>query len=137
LTRAKRKLHAYLSIHTIEIAQTTRNEVGRVNFFKKKGREKMTTLTRRGLLKQSSVGAVVGILAATAAADAPSIMETTVASSSSVTSEVSGMANTLDTPLVAYISNPMADEISVMVGTKEIIIHNSEFVGQLLRMVGH
>jgi hypothetical protein len=95
----------------------------------------MTTLTRRGLLKQGSIGAVVGILTATAAADAPNIMETAI-SSSSVTSEVTGMATMLDTPLVAYISNPMAGEISVMVGTKEIIVHDSEFVGQLLRMAG-
>ncbi|HVA92836.1 MAG TPA: hypothetical protein VNL71_23690 [Chloroflexota bacterium] len=88
----------------------------------------MAKLTRNGFLKQASAGAAtIGALTALPglAATAHAAPKTTV--------EADLSAATLREPLVAYVREAASGEISLLVGTREITLHNPELVMQLIR----
>ena len=88
----------------------------------------MAKLTRRGFFRHTSVSvATLGMLAAVpsleAVAEAPEVP--------AVELPTAGLAE----PLVAHVSNLATGEVSIMVGTREVIYRDPEFVMRLLRAV--
>jgi len=80
----------------------------------------MTDSTRRGFLAMAGAGAAaVGVAALAPAADA-----STPSSSKAVT--VTG-------PVVAYIHDVSKGELSVMIGEREVIVHDHDLVNRLAR----
>ena len=85
----------------------------------------MTKQTRRRFLKQSSVGvATVGVLAA-----APRLAAVAAPANTSVT-ELS--TTTMSGPLMAYVRDLARGELGVLVGTREVILHDPDLVVRLL-----
>jgi hypothetical protein len=90
----------------------------------------MAKLARRGFLKQTSAGvAAVGLLAAIPVAASPEVTD----SAETGLSELSAAG--LPETLVAHISDFSTGEISLLVGTQEIIYRDPELVARLLRAV--
>lgn len=86
----------------------------------------MATLTRRALLRQTSVGAAsLGALAAV-----PGLASAYAASALRATDR-SGV--TLHEPLAAYVRDMAAGEIALLVGAREIIVHDHELVRRLVK----
>jgi hypothetical protein len=89
---------------------------------------KVDKLTRRGLIKQTSVGAAtIGALMTVpgmAAAHAAPMVRGTGRSS-----------GTLQGPLVAHVRDASTGEIALMVGTREVIVHDPALVRRLIRAV--
>ena len=88
----------------------------------------MAKLTRRGFLGQTSVGvATIGMLTTVpglaAVSDASEVVET----------DLSTVA--LSEPLLAHVSDLATGEISLLVGTQEIIYRDPELVMRLLKAV--
>ena len=85
----------------------------------------MTDATRRGFLIMAGAGAAaVGV-----AAVAPAAGEATP------TPKVTrpGRASTASGPLVAYVRDPRKGNVSVMVGEREVVVHDPELVARLTR----
>ena len=83
----------------------------------------MTDATRRGLLIMAGAGAAaVGV-----AAVAPAAGEATP----KITRP--GRASTASGPLVAYVRDPRKGNVSVMVGEREVVVHDPELVARLTR----
>jgi hypothetical protein len=90
----------------------------------------MTKQTRRGFLKQTSVSlATLGVLTTVPLAASPEV--TDVAVSDAAMAELS--AAELAGPLIAHVRDLAAGEISLLVGTQEIIYRDPELVLRLLR----
>jgi hypothetical protein len=90
----------------------------------------MAKLTRRGFLGQTSAGvATFGLLAAVPLATSPEM--TDIAASDAAATELT--AAELAGPIVAHVRDFATGEIGLMVGTREIIYHDSELVARLLR----
>jgi hypothetical protein len=90
---------------------------------------KMAKLTRRGLLKTTSIGAAtVGVLAAGFTA-APRLAA--MAAPSDATTELS--AASVSGPMVAYVRDLARGEVGVLVGEREIIYRDPDFVMRLLK----
>lgn len=88
----------------------------------------MAKLTRRGFFRQTSVRvATLGMLAAV-----PSLEVVTEASDVPAAELPTA---TLAEPVVAHVSDLATGEVSVMVGTREIIYRDPEFVMRLLKAV--
>ncbi len=88
----------------------------------------MVKLTRRGFFRQTSISAAtLGMLAAVpsleAIAEAPEVPAAELP-----TGIFAG-------PMVAHVSDLATGEVSVMVGTREVIYRDPEFVMRLLKAV--
>jgi hypothetical protein len=83
----------------------------------------MPTFTRRGLIKQSSIGAATAgaLLAVPGLASGPA----GAAASASVTLPTE--------PMAAYVRNAASGEISLLIGRREIVIHDPELVQRLAK----
>jgi hypothetical protein len=82
----------------------------------------MATFSRRGLIKQTSLGAATaGALFA-----APTFVH--------AASAASALAVPMPRePLAAYVHNAASGEISLLVGQREVIIHDPELVRRLVQ----
>lgn len=90
----------------------------------------MAKLARRGFLKQTSAGvAALGLLAAVPIAATPEVTDTAETGMSELP------AAGLPEALVAHISDLSTGEVSLLVGTQEIIFRDPELVARLLRAV--
>lgn len=88
----------------------------------------MAKLTRRGFFRQTSINvATLGMLAAVPSLEA--VAETPEVPTAEL--PAAGLAE----PVVAHVSNLATGEVSVMVGTREIIYRDPEFVMRLLKVV--
>ena len=90
----------------------------------------MAKLTRRHLLYQSSMGAAaVGMLpvAARFVAVAPS------AAVPEVAAEAEAPVAVLSEPLVAFIHTAVPNELTLMVGTREIIVRDAALIARLVQ----
>lgn len=87
-------------------------------------------LTRRHLLYQSSVGAAaVGILPAAARLGA--VAPPAVAAPQAVT-EAEAPAAALSEPIVAYIHTATPEALTLLVGTREIVVHDAALIARLV-----
>ncbi len=92
----------------------------------------MAQLTRRNLLKKTSTGALVaGALAVVpgGAAFAAGRTETP-----DLAADVAEMGST---PFVAYVRNPTAGELVLLVGSEEITVHDPALVARLWQARSH
>ena len=90
----------------------------------------MAKVTRRGFILKTSMGvAAMGLFAA-----APTLAAEPEATDATMT-ELSTSAAALSTPLIAHVSDLATGEISLLVGTQEIIYRDPELVLRLLRAV--
>jgi hypothetical protein len=81
----------------------------------------MAKLTRRGFVKKSSVGAAtLGALVAV-----PRLAEVEAAPQPHVTGQ--------HEPLLAHVRNRATGEIALLVGTREVVIHDRELVMRLVK----
>ena len=93
----------------------------------------MAKLARRGFLKRTTASvATIGVMASvpaalTAMSDAPQITETAQADSSSFA--------LTEGPMIAHVSNVATGEVSLLVGTQEIIFRDPELVMRLLKVM--
>jgi hypothetical protein len=93
----------------------------------------MAKLARRGFLKRTTASvATIGVMASvpaalTAMSDAPQITETAQV-------DLSSFALT-EGPMIAHVSNVATGEVSLLVGTQEIIFRDPELVMRLLKVM--
>jgi hypothetical protein len=93
----------------------------------------LAKLTRRGFIGQTTASvATIGVLAAVPTMVAAPEMTDTVASDAAA-AELS--TTTFSEPLVAHVSNLATGELSIMSGTKEIILRDTDLVMRLLKAV--
>ena len=90
----------------------------------------MAKVSRRGFIMKTSMGvATMGLFAA-----APTLAAEPAATDAALT-ELSSSASAISGPLIAHVSNLATGEISLLVGTQEIIYRDPELVQRLLRAV--
>lgn len=88
----------------------------------------MAQLTRRRFLRNTSVGAAaVGLLPAAASLGA--------VEQSPEVSEVEQAAPALSEHLVAFIHTAAQGEVSLFVGTREIVVRDAELIARLVKAV--
>ena len=93
----------------------------------------MTKLTRRGFIGQTTASvATIGVLAAVPTLVAAPEM-TDVVASDTAAAELS--ATTFSESVVAHVSNLASGEVTIMSGTKEIILRDADLVMRLLKAV--
>jgi len=98
----------------------------------------MSTFTRRIFLQRASLGvaAVGGVLAWPRAAGAASQrmprMAATPNAPEPATTSKAGATTTSD-PVVAYVRNPAAGEISLFVGTREVRLRDPDLAQRLIQ----
>ena len=93
----------------------------------------MAKLTRRGFIGQTSASvATIGVLAAVPGLAAVNEMADAVASDSAAT-ELS--TTTFSEALVAHVSDLASGEVTIMSGTKEFILRDTDLVMRLLKAV--
>lgn len=93
----------------------------------------MAKLTRRDFIGQTTASvATIGVLAAVPTLAAAPEM-TDVVASDAAAAELS--ATTFSEAVVAHVSNLASGEITIMSGTKEIIVRDAELVMRLLKAV--
>ncbi len=93
----------------------------------------MAKLTRRDFIGQTTASvATIGVLAAVPTLAAVPEM-TDVVASDAAAAELS--ATTFSEAVVAHVSNLASGEITIMSGTKEIIVRDTELVMRLLKAV--
>jgi hypothetical protein len=93
----------------------------------------MAKLTRRDFIGQTTASvATIGVLAAVPTLAAAPEM-TDVVASDAAAAELS--ATTFSEAVVAHVSNLASGEITIMSGTKEIIVRDTELVMRLLKAV--
>ena len=94
----------------------------------------MAKLTRRGFIGQTTASvATIGVLAAVPTLVAAPEMTNVVASDSAAAAELS--TTTFSEVLVAHVSDLASGEVTIMSGTKEIILHDTDLVMRLLKAV--
>jgi hypothetical protein len=81
-------------------------------------------LSRRTLLKKGSLGLVAGV-AALSGIDK-------VASISGLTADAQPDLSAVGSDVVAHVRDASTGEVSVMVGTSEVVYHDPQLVGRLL-----
>ncbi len=87
----------------------------------------MTRLTRRGFLGKTSLGvAAVGAMVAV-----PGLTEIGTAEAATPDFKMTGAE--LSGPIVAHVRNFKTGEIAVMVGTREVVYRDPQFVKRLLK----
>ena len=93
----------------------------------------MAKLTRRDFIGQTTASvATIGVLA-TVPTPAAAPEMTDVVASDTAAAELS--ATTFSEAVVAHVSNLASGEITIMSGTKEIIVRDTELVMRLLKAV--
>lgn len=93
----------------------------------------MAKLTRRDFIGQTTASvATIGVLAAVPTLAAAPEM-TDVVASDAAAAELS--ATTFSEAVVAHVSNLASGEITIMSGTKEIVVRDTELVMRLLKAV--
>jgi len=93
----------------------------------------LAKLTRRDFIGQTTASvATIGVLAAVPTLAAAPEM-TDVVASDAAAAELS--ATTFSEAVVAHVSNLASGEITIMSGTKEIIVRDTELVMRLLKAV--
>ena len=93
----------------------------------------MAKLTRRDFIGQTTASvATIGVLATVPTLAAAPEM-TDVVASDTAAAELS--ATTFSEAVVAHVSNLASGEITIMSGTKEIIVRDTELVMRLLKAV--
>ena len=93
----------------------------------------MEKLTRRGFIGQTTASvATIGVLAAVPTLAAAPEM-TDVVASDTAAAELS--ATTFSESVVAHVSDLASGEVTIMSGTKEIILHDADLVLRLLKAV--
>ena len=93
----------------------------------------MAKLTRRGFIGQTTASvATIGVLATIPTLAAAPEMTDAVASDVAAT-ELS--TTTFSEPLVAHVSDLASGEVTIMSGTKEIILRDADLVMRLLKAV--
>ena len=91
----------------------------------------MARLTRRRLLYQTSIGAAaVGMLPAAARLTA---VEAPAAALPQTAAEAEVPAATLSEPLVAYLHPAAQGALTLLVGTREIVVRDAELVARLIK----
>jgi hypothetical protein len=93
----------------------------------------LAKLTRRGFIGQTTASvATIGILATVPTlASAPEM--TDVVASDTTAAELS--ATTFSESVVAHVSNLASGEVTIMSGTKEIVLRDADLVMRLLKAV--
>jgi hypothetical protein len=86
----------------------------------------MTTVTRRGFIERASMGAA----AAGALIAVPGLTKVTEASAAPA---LKLPHSALAGPVVAHVRDFKTGEIAVMVGTREVVYRDPEFVARLLK----
>ncbi len=85
----------------------------------------MAKLTRRGFIGQTSAGAVaLGALAA------PGLVAAAQAAGPVGTHTAAGEPNE---PLMAHVRNASTGEVALLVGTREVVVHDHELVRRLVK----
>ena len=93
----------------------------------------MAKLTRRGFIGQTTAGvATIGVLAAIPTLAAAPEM-TDVVASDTAAAELS--ATTFSESVVAHVSDLASGEVTIMSGTKEIVLRDADLVMRLLKAV--
>ena len=93
----------------------------------------MAKLTRRGFIGQTTASvATIGVLAAVPTLVAAPEM-TEVVASDSAAAELS--ATTFTESVVAHVSNLASGEVTIMSGTKEIVLRDADLVMRLLKAI--
>jgi len=93
----------------------------------------LAKLTRRGFIEQTTASvATIGVLAAVPTLVAAPEM-TDVVASDTAAAELS--ATTFAEPLVAHVSDLASGEVTIMAGTREIILRDTDLVMRLLKAV--
>jgi hypothetical protein len=93
----------------------------------------LAKLTRRGFIGQTTASiATIGVLAAVPTLAAAPEM-TDVVASDTAAAELS--ATTFTESVVAHVSNLASGEVTIMSGTKEIILRDADLVMRLLKAV--
>jgi len=93
----------------------------------------LAKLTRRGFIGQTTASvATIGVLAAVPTLAAAPEM-TDVVASDTAAAELS--ATTFSESVVAHVSNLASGEVTIMSGTKEIILRDADLVMRLLKAV--
>ena len=93
----------------------------------------MAKLTRRGFIGQTTASvATIGVLAAIPTLAAAPEM-TDVVASDSAAAELS--ATTFSESVVAHVSDLASGEVTIMSGTKEIVLRDADLVMRLLKAV--
>jgi hypothetical protein len=93
----------------------------------------MTKLTRRGFIGQTTASvATIGVLAAVPTLAAAPEM-TDVVASDAAAAELS--TTTFSESVVAHVSDLASGEVTIMSGTKEIILRDADLVMRLLKAV--
>jgi hypothetical protein len=94
----------------------------------------LAKLTRRGFFGQTTASiATIGVLAAVPTLVAAPEIANVVASDSATAAELS--TTTFSEALVAHVSDLASGEVTIMSGTKEIILRDSDLVMRLLKAV--
>lgn len=85
----------------------------------------MAKLTRSGFIKKTSAGAAtIGALAA-----APSLTAAHAASEALAPDHTAALRE----PMLAHVRNAASGEIAILVGTREVIVHDRELVKRLAK----
>jgi len=93
----------------------------------------LAKLTRRGFIGQTTASvATIGVLAAVPTLAAAPEM-TDVVASDTAAAELS--ATTFSESVVAHVSNLASGQVTIMSGTKEIILRDADLVMRLLKAV--
>ena len=102
----------------------------------------MAKLTRRRLLKETSVGvATLGVLAGVATTATTAATHTTATTTSSAAAVAASIPASrkpvaaLDGPVVAHVRDLATGEIALMVGTREIVYRDPVLVMNLLQVM--
>ena len=94
----------------------------------------MAKLTRRGFIGQTTASvATIGVLVAVPTLAAAPEMTDVVTSDSAAAAELS--ATTFSESLVAHVSDLASGEVTIMSGTKEFILRDTDLVMRLLKAV--
>jgi hypothetical protein len=88
----------------------------------------MAKLTRRGFIKQASVGA-----AAVGALSAVPVLGTSRAFAHPSPASPDVQAVEHQGPIIAHIRDAKSGEVSIYVGTREVVIHDLELVSRLVK----
>lgn len=90
----------------------------------------MSEVNRRSFFKKASVGvaAASAMVVLPAAAMAQSEQAATLN-----TATINSAVTSSRTPLVAYISDPMSGEVTLMLGEREVLFRDAELVARLVK----
>jgi hypothetical protein len=88
----------------------------------------MAKLTRRGFIKRTSLGAAAVGAFAVAPGLGAAITGGEAATTELATADLAG-------PLVAHVSDVASGELSVLMGTREVVIRDPELIVRLMRAV--